>query len=549
MANGEIRVVFTPANGADELYVSQANEATLTFTNLTGGTIDAAPGTLLFDVSFAELFETAEEQASMAIVPSGSTSPSQWNVRFASSMFPSWVFEPAESVPWPDGADLTFAVSALTPTVTPGEYYIGVLIVIGEEDWGTSLPVSVASPSDGPGDLRDTMHFLVEDDVVYGTKTSAQVIDNTLVVTFLNSRNEPIVPADVPWGTTPPSFTIAFPYASDWPGEFALTTPGLAAQFEVATSDASWSVAVEQRAGGPVWILTPETHAILGPAAGVSFTFTNVVTQLMAGPTQMFVQWSAVPEYQDGSSSVPLFKEYRPVSIRQFDINQNVFPGTDAPQSGYLTWEVDDAVLVQLSGTGQVSRAEFQYAVPVEQGGTFVLTALDPVTGTIATRCRAVTVEPSALSRAVPPGTILMWSGDANDVPDGFVACDGRTAGVPDLSGRFIRGAGKDVQPLQPGEATHTHPYGTLTARTTVEDGGEHVHPLPQKWYSRYFDSGGSRTAIDTNGTYVDDFTRPDGNHGHTVPTSTRAGGTTSVQSADLRPRWYALLYIMKKWE
>lgn len=43
----------------------------------------------------------------------------------------------------------------------------------------------------------------------------------------------------------------------------------------------------------------------------------------------------------------------------------------------------------------------------------------------------------------LPVGSIIMWSGDAEDIPDGWVICDG-TNGTPNLLNRFVVGAGDE---------------------------------------------------------------------------------------------------------
>ena len=50
----------------------------------------------------------------------------------------------------------------------------------------------------------------------------------------------------------------------------------------------------------------------------------------------------------------------------------------------------------------------------------------------------------------VPIGAIMMWSGDKNDIPEGWFLCDGSertdkygtSKAVPDLRDKFIRGVG-----------------------------------------------------------------------------------------------------------
>jgi len=59
----------------------------------------------------------------------------------------------------------------------------------------------------------------------------------------------------------------------------------------------------------------------------------------------------------------------------------------------------------------------------------------------------------------VPAGTIILWTGLKDDIPTGYVACDGEN-GTPDLRGFFIKGAGGDNPPLGTGGAlTHQHAF------------------------------------------------------------------------------------------
>jgi len=75
----------------------------------------------------------------------------------------------------------------------------------------------------------------------------------------------------------------------------------------------------------------------------------------------------------------------------------------------------------------------------------------------------------------VPAGTVVMWTGDPSDTPDGWTLCDGTNpdgpdSEVPDLRNRFVVGAGdeystddtggdKEVQLTEEQLPTHTHPY------------------------------------------------------------------------------------------
>ena len=60
----------------------------------------------------------------------------------------------------------------------------------------------------------------------------------------------------------------------------------------------------------------------------------------------------------------------------------------------------------------------------------------------------------------MPSRGIIMWSGTAADIPTGWALCDG-TGGTPDLTDRFILGAGKAYQPGATGCAATDNPSVT----------------------------------------------------------------------------------------
>jgi microcystin-dependent protein len=84
----------------------------------------------------------------------------------------------------------------------------------------------------------------------------------------------------------------------------------------------------------------------------------------------------------------------------------------------------------------------------------------------------------------IPTGTVVMWSGDINKIPTGWVLCDG-TQGTPDLRGRFVLGYNKD-QPIIRGSVDAAGWVATNTgARLNFEkcnqigmNGGEPYHTL-----------------------------------------------------------------------
>lgn len=119
-----------------------------------------------------------------------------------------------------------------------------------------------------------------------------------------------------------------------------------------------------------------------------------------------------------------------------------------------------------------------------------------------------------------PSGGIIVWSGSADNIPDGWALCDG-TNETPDLRGRFVLGNSEShAVGTKGGEETHT---------LTVEELASHTHQynLP---------STGVSGLASGNNTY------------HTFsyiskPSTVSAG---SSRPHNNMPPYYTLCYIMK---
>lgn len=120
------------------------------------------------------------------------------------------------------------------------------------------------------------------------------------------------------------------------------------------------------------------------------------------------------------------------------------------------------------------------------------------------------------LSRAMPIGAILMWSGAVAAIPDGWALCDG-TNGTPDLRDRFIVGAGGAYAVGDRG--------GAASVALTVDQMPSHCHEIS---------NGGSGSAAPTPYSWTGS-----GN----MPTTYKGGN----QSHENRPPYYALCFIMFK--
>lgn len=125
----------------------------------------------------------------------------------------------------------------------------------------------------------------------------------------------------------------------------------------------------------------------------------------------------------------------------------------------------------------------------------------------------------------VPSGTIVMWSGTVDTIPNGWLLCDG-TNNTPDLRNKFIIGAG-DTYTIGAtgGEATHT---------LSIDEIPTHSHKVKYDstgWVSIKTNSGTDGMLENTESSY-------DGQY------STSEVGSGLAHNN--MPPYYALCYIMK---
>lgn len=131
---------------------------------------------------------------------------------------------------------------------------------------------------------------------------------------------------------------------------------------------------------------------------------------------------------------------------------------------------------------------------------------------------REVTI-PVGSGGGVPKGSIIIWSGTASDIPDGWALCDGQD-GRPDLRDRFVLGGG--------GTQTAGETGGEEKHMLTAEEMPSHTHGIPvMNSQNAYYSTSGT-----VNGNLTSNPTP-----------STSAGGS---QPHNNMPPYYVLCYIIK---
>lgn len=135
---------------------------------------------------------------------------------------------------------------------------------------------------------------------------------------------------------------------------------------------------------------------------------------------------------------------------------------------GVETLPEGQRIELHFQGAGQISTESHDLSI---QTPLTVHDKLD-VEGTVSAKDIEVkgTLKANAIEGegAVVAGMIIMWHGNINDIPKGWVLCDGRN-GTPDLRDRFVMGSTTDERQRTGGQNSHTH---------NVSSAGSHNHSV-----------------------------------------------------------------------
>jgi hypothetical protein len=251
-------------------------------------------------------------------------------------------------------------------------------------------------------------------------------------------------------------------------------------------------------------------------------TISNVKSSLASGQGQIRVYYKNIPGYADGYQVLNLYKTHLIERNKKIGIGKIPDPKIELDVKGTISATEDMNVQGNIKSAKTVSAQSF-----VGQG-------------------------------AVVKGMIVMWSGKGNDIPSGWQICNGQN-GTPDLRGRFIVGAGAtedqsfDKPNASGGPTLHKHRIDPPEVKRDTLKAGGHFHHFPNGWFKKYVKSsghGGDCNFIDTNGGRVKgkdtdgETTQNAGEHVHPVTVKIPEFYSDS-SSEEIRPRWYALCFIM----
>jgi len=138
----------------------------------------------------------------------------------------------------------------------------------------------------------------------------------------------------------------------------------------------------------------------------------------------------------------------------------------------------------------------------------------------------------------VQPGMILSYVGNINNIPDGYVLCDGKN-NTPDLRNRFIIGSGDKYRVGNVG-GINSITLNTNNMPAHNHTGSGTTNTIQVSRCGANWDHPGAVNPglLDPNATC------PNTNHSHSFNYTTSSTG--SNVPIDITPNYYALAFIMK---
>lgn len=154
-----------------------------------------------------------------------------------------------------------------------------------------------------------------------------------------------------------------------------------------------------------------------------------------------------------------------------------------------------------------------------------------------------------------PSGVILMWYGDVNDIPSGYVICDGNN-GTPNLVDRFIKASASNVGPIDNDDTEVVNNVKTNKIKLSADNLPKHTHSITTSNLSVQSAS----TSVVTSGNNVtinfeqgnteytaNNYNTNNQDHTHAISGDISCGdGNFANTSFNIEPQAYALIFIMK---
>lgn len=272
-----------------------------------------------------------------------------------------------------------------------------------------------APPDRHDGDLQDVIALSLNRQIVITSPKAGSPLDNDLTMAFGPGSQQATV-------TAGPNtrFVVSFVYAKDQDGYGALCTPSEAVNFDLngGLNADKWTITPDKDQQNPSWMLQPPTGKPIigsGVQAVVNFDFSNIITKFRSGPTLMYVSYSGVPGYKDGSFVKLLFKAPH-VTIDSFTVTPERSTLQDGSAEVTLKWQTENAGTISISGIGQDLTGKTSCKAPITRTTYFTLTAQGTEganLGNVAVANVTAYVDPVVNSFDITPQSI-----EVNDFPD-----------------------------------------------------------------------------------------------------------------------------------
>lgn len=384
--------VINKETGESVIFITQdptKNELNFTFTytgasaiTLKGGSpvaekniTSSGPTSLYFTIS---TILSQEEYDAIDI-----TLPAGWQAK----KFTEWALTPIENITVKSGDSFTFTLTDIRADgqAGPGSFNIDFYNIPSVQDSGTQLNLSLEALPSSHKNLRDvlSLSFVDGNEVFIDVDDMSQIPSNTLILRLDNTSLKPIVPTGTATTKTP-VFYLTFVTANGAPGYGALTTVDRLKNIRVGTYKdygTEWTIQDRTQSDPPHWAIYPKSPEILGTGAKAiaEFRIDNIVTDFAPSSTNLYLQSSDIPGYDDGTQALAVEKCVPVLAIKDFTNQQNnVESGTEV----CLTWKTFNANRCSLSPVddGAVDvpvQGGEGYKVYPDRTTTYTLTAFD----------------------------------------------------------------------------------------------------------------------------------------------------------------------------
>lgn len=267
----------------------------------------------------------------------------------------------------------------------------------------------------------------------------------------------------------------------------------------------------------PYWKLTAQSDVFFKGETNnrIELKFSNVFSDLAPGLTTLHVEYGDIPDYSDGYVSLDIVKE----NPQKTQVKYGLYVGDQNADPGRNNLLVDGGVTLQHGG----SVNEFSVDSSMSGNSNRKLPTEKAVKTYVDNR--------------LPPGVIVMWSGDVDKVPEGWALCNGNN-NTPDLQDRFIAVAGRNYKVGdQEGSDSVTLTVDQMPAHNHGGYTGDAQTSIPKVITNVVARKAGLVLATTpARGPDVEDAP----SHKHTIPV--QGGG----EAHENRPRFYALAFIMR---